>query len=148
MYIGRCYEKATEPNRRNTFPNPNAPIDALAWSSDNNSLYLCQCSLTGIKDKIDEVALIANELDKVILKDYTVRPKIYSLIITNIERTLILDEHIKEAAKKHVNIITVDKLLFLFDSVRYDNIITEEFLMILLLQPKQDQIHKASSHTS
>ena len=100
MYIGRCYENATKANRRNTFPNPDAPIDALAWSSDNNSLYLCQCSLTGIKDKIDEVALIANELDKVTLKDFTTRPKIYSLIITNIERTLILDEHIKEATRK------------------------------------------------
>jgi hypothetical protein len=76
LYIGRCYEQATDRNRRNTFPNPNAPIDVLAWSSDNNSLYLCQCALTGIKDKIDEIAMFANELDKVVLKDYIVRPKI------------------------------------------------------------------------
>jgi hypothetical protein len=98
----------------------------LASSSDNNYLYLCQCSLGTIKDKIDEIATFANELDNIILMDYISRPKIHSLIITNVERNLLLKDNIKEAEKKQVKIVTGDDLSLLINAVRVNNIITAE----------------------
>jgi hypothetical protein len=126
IHVGGSYENATLKSRRVWFPNPNAPIDILASSSDNNYLYLCQCSLGTIKDKIDEIATFANELDNIILMDYISRPKIHSLIITNVERNLLLKDNIKEAEKKQVKIVTGDDLSLLINAVRVNNIITAE----------------------
>jgi hypothetical protein len=44
-------------------------------------------------------AIVTNELDNIILMDYISRPKIHSLIITNVERNLLLKDNIKEAKR-------------------------------------------------
>jgi hypothetical protein len=133
LHVGGGYENAAELNRKNVFPSPKSSMDVLAWNL-SNSFYICQCSLTSsrLTDKIDDIAAIANELEGIILKPYTEKPKVHPLVITNVGRNLIHRDTIEKARNKHVKIITGDELSLLINFVRSNEIITIKDIQQLL----------------
>jgi hypothetical protein len=117
IHVGGSYEKATEKERRESFPNPETSVDVLAWSSNNEYLYLCQCSLNG-------VATFAKELVNSILMNYEPIPKIYPVVITNIQYMSLMNDELDDAKSKGVGIVAAESLQNLISLIRDNDIIT------------------------
>lgn len=129
IHVGHEYENATQTARRINFnSNPDTPVDVLASPSDNNFLYLIQCSLGSneIEDKITKLATFTMEVNR--WAKYVDKRTLYPVIITN--SNSILDELIKSAQEKGIKIVTGDILSKIVLSVRSDATLTK------------DQIHK------
>lgn len=126
IHVGGSYEDATKKERRELFPNPEAPVDVLAWSSNNEYLYLWQCSLGKgkIVEKVNGIATFAKELVNGILMNYEPIPKIYPVVITNVQQLSFMNDELDDATSKGVGIVAAESLQNLISIIRDNNVIT------------------------
>lgn len=126
IHVGGGYEKATNKERRESFPNPETSVDVLAWSSNNEYLYLCQCSLSKgqIKDKVNGIATFSKELVNGILMNYKPIPNIYPVVFTNVQHISLMNDELDDATSKGVGIVAAESLQNLISIIRDNSIIT------------------------
>lgn len=128
IHVGGDYEDATLDARRLNFANAETSVDVLAWPSDNNFLYLIQCSLGSnqIKDKISKLATFVKDINR--LTKYADERTLCPVIVTNSDS--ILDDMIRNAQEEKIKIVTGELISNILLSIRSDATLTK------------DQIHK------
>jgi hypothetical protein len=113
--VGSGYENATLQKRREKHGISKAPVDILAWSIEEDELYLCQCSTEGVNQKELEVATFASEISEKLRE--SAGPRVHAVIITN-----VLRENIKHAISlaeaAEIKVVTIDDLKILLEDIR------------------------------
>lgn len=146
LYVGGNYENATLSERRKNFTNAETAVDVLAWSTDNRSLYLIQCTLgrSTIKEKIDEIGAFVRELRNDILTKHMDTPTIYPVIITNALSASIFEEEQKSAKEKGIKIVTGELISNMVSDIRNNNYLTnDEIHKLMTIEQKNMRISTA-----